>query len=70
MQFHFGIFEPPAGIPADKSSQKPFFTDLDRTRKAEVDQAVLTGRLPASAAELRPLGEYATAWWPEASVRK
>ena len=65
MQFHFGVLQPPeAPELAIAGGQKPFFGDHWALRKDERDEAILTGKLPPGAGELRPRAtEYSLASW-------
>lgn len=62
MHIHLGVFEParsdrPAGV------QKPFFSDEDRPRREELDQAILCGKLTDEIAEFRHESEYKLGAW-------
>lgn len=57
MHIPLGIFEPPK-TEATGSRPKPVFRDSDRPRRDELDEAILSGKLPTGTAELRRESEY------------
>ncbi len=52
-----GMFERPKST-EPVGSQKPFFGDLGRPRRDELDQAILSGKAPLWTAEFRHETEY------------